>query len=136
MRVALIAFAAASAAFSVPAFAGEPGEAARVAEDLRDPVTQARVAGTIEAVTGAVLDTPVGPLLRAMEDLKGADARYVDPDLRMGDLVDPETADMPYEIAHRLPSMMASMGALAVALEQMLPELRARIADSVPYYDY
>ena len=49
----------------------------------------------------------------------------VDPDLRVGDLVDPETADAPYEFAHRLPQMMGALAGVAATLEAMLPELRA-----------
>ena len=47
---------------------------------------------------------------------------------------DPETADAPYEFAHRLPQMMGALAGVAATLEAMLPELRAmgdRIAEDM-----
>ena len=66
--------------------------------------------------------------------IAGDDPDYVDPDVRVGDLVDPDTADGPYEFAHRLPQMMGTLAGLAATLELMLPQLRAmgdRIAEDM-----
>lgn len=138
MRIAMAAITAACAAFSTPALAAEPhDEAGRMAEDFRDPVIQRKIAGTVEAVTGAVLDTRIGPLMRAVAELNGEDTGYIDPDARLADMIGPEAADAPREFAHRLPAMMASMTALTAALEHMLPEMRTRIEEAMPpSYDY
>ena len=88
MRIVLPVIVVAGALAPIPAHA-EPGEAARVAEELNDPVRQERLARTTEAVTTAVLDMPAAPLLRAAKTIAGDNPDHVDPDLRVGDLVDP-----------------------------------------------
>jgi hypothetical protein len=133
MRLVLPALAVAGALSPAAALAA-PGDAARVAEELSDPVRQEQMAAAAEAATTAVLDMPVGPLMRAAKTIAGEDPEWVDPDLRVGDLVDPETADAPYEVARRLPRAMAAMAGAAATLEAMLPELRAmgdRIAEDM-----
>ena len=133
MRIVFSALVLAGALAPVPALAA-PGDAARVAEELNDPVRQEQLATVAEAMTTAVLDMPAAPLLRAAKTIAGDDPDYVDPDLRVGDLVDPDTADAPYEFAHRLPQMMGTLAGLAATLELMLPELRAmgdRIAEDM-----
>lgn len=133
MRIVFSALVLAGALAPVPALAA-PGDAARVAEELNDPVRQEQLATAAEAMTTAVLDMPAAPLLRAAKTIAGDDPDYVDPDLRVGDLVDPDTADAPYEFAHRLPQMMGTLAGLAATLELMLPELRAmgdRIAEDM-----
>jgi len=130
MRIVLSALVAGVLA-PVPALAAQ-SDAARVAEGLNDPVRQERMTAAAEAVTDAVLGMPAAPLLRAAKTLAGEDPDHVDPDLRVGDLVDPETAGAPYEFAHRLPQMMSALAAATATLEAMLPELRAmgeRMAD-------
>lgn len=133
MRIVLPTLVFASALAPVPVLAA-PADAARVAEELNDPVRQEQLATAAEAMTTAVLDMPAAPLLRAAKTIAGEDPDYVDPDLRVGDLVDPETADAPYEFAHRLPQMMGALATAAATLELMLPELRAmgdRIAEDM-----
>ncbi len=137
MRTILSVLAGACALLSAPAFASPGSEAGRVAEELSDPVRQAQIAGTAAAASEALLNVPVAPLARAIAQIEGYDPDYVDPDLRVGDLVDPETADAPREFAYRLPEMMGAMAGLAVAVEDMLPSLRA-LGDRIayPYGDY
>lgn len=133
MRIVFSALVLAGALAPVPALAA-PGDAARVAEELNDPVRQEQLATAAEAMTTAVLDMPAAPLLRAAKTIAGDDPDYVDPDVRVGDLVDPDTADAPYEFAHRLPQMVGTLAGLAATLELMLPELRAmgdRIAEDM-----
>jgi hypothetical protein len=133
MRIVLPALIVAGALAPAPALARE-GDAARVAEDLNDPVRQEQMAAAAEAVTTAVLDMRAGPLLRAAKTIAGENPDYVDPDLRVGDLVGPEAADAPYEFAHRLPQMMGALATAAATMEAMLPELRAmgdRIAEDM-----
>ena len=133
MRLVLPALAVAGALSPATALAA-PGDAARVAEDLNDPVRQEQMAAVAEAVTTAVLDMPVGPLMRAAKTMAGEDSEWVDPDLRVGDVVGPEAADAPREFAHRLPQMMGALATAAATMEAMLPELRAmgdRIAEDM-----
>ena len=133
MRLVLPALAVAGALSPVTALAA-PGDAARVAEDLNDPVRLEQMAAVAEAVTTAVLDMPVGPLMRAAKTMAGEDSEWVDPDLRVGDVVGPEAADAPREFAHRLPQMMGALATAAATMEAMLPELRAmgdRIAEDM-----
>jgi hypothetical protein len=136
MRIVLpAAFAVALALLPANALAVEPefeSDTRRMAEELRDPVRQAQIAGAAEAVTDAVLSMPAAPVLRALAEIAGHDPNYVHPDLRVGDFVGPDAADAPREFAYRLPQMMGAMAGLAVALEDMMPELRARIEDAVP----
>ena len=142
MRIVLapLVLAAVSALAPSPALAAD-SETRRTAEELRDPARQAEIAGTVEAVTEAMLSIPVAPLARAVAEVEGEDPDYVDPDLQAGDLVDPDTIDASYEFAHRLPQMMGALAGLAVAMEDMLPELRERIEAARPdryddEYDY
>ena len=133
MRIVLSTLALAGALSPVPALAA-PGDAARVAEELNDPVRQEQMAAAAEAVTTAVLDMPAAPLLRAAKTIAGENPDYVDPDVRVGDLVGPEAADAPREFAHRLPQMMGAMATMAATMEAMLPEMRAmgdRIAEDM-----
>lgn len=133
MRIVLPAFALAGALAPASALAAQ-GDAQRMAEKLNDPARQEHIAAAAEAMTEAVLAMPAGPLLRAAETVAGRDPEAVDPDLTVRDLVGPEAADAPRELAHRLPAMMGAMATLATALEAMLPELRAmgdRIAEDV-----
>jgi hypothetical protein len=133
MRIVLPALAIAGAVSPATALAA-PGDAARVAEELNDPAVQEQMATVAEAATTAVLDMPVGPLMRAAKTIAGENPDYIDPDLRVGDVVGPEAADAPREFAHRLPQMMGALATAAATMEAMLPELRAmgdRIAEDM-----
>ena len=133
MRFVLPTLAVAGALAPATALAA-PGDAARVAEELSDPVVQEQMAAVAEAATTAVLDMPVGPLMRAAKTIAGEDPEWVDPDLRVGDVVGPEAADAPRAFAHRLPQMMGALATAAATMEAMLPELRAmgdRIAEDM-----
>lgn len=132
MRIVLPVLVA-SALAPVPAHAAE-GDAARIAEELNDPARQEQLAATAEIMTRAVLAMPAAPLLRAAETVAGRDPDAVDPELTVGDLVGPDAAEAPRELAHRLPAMMGAMATLAATVEAMLPELRAmgdRIAEDI-----
>lgn len=137
MRIALTAlFALACAGLPAAALASEPeSDTRRMAEELRDPARQAQLAVAAEAVTDAVLSMPAAPVLRALAEIAGHNPDYVHPDLRVGDFVHPDAVEAPREFAHRLPQMMGALAGLAVALEDLVPEFRARIEDAVPY-DY
>jgi hypothetical protein len=124
MRIMLTAFAAAAAIAATPALAAE-GDAARLADELRDPAKQAEIAAMVETMTALMLEMPVAPLLRAKAEMEGTDPEAVDPDLTVRDLAGPEAEAAPREIAVRLPQMMGVLAALAVSFEQMMPQLRA-----------
>ena len=100
-------------------------ETRRMADELRDPVRQAQLAATATVLTEALLAIDAAPLARAMATIEGVDPDYVDPDLRVGDLVAPDTVDASREFATRLPQMMGALAAFSVALEDMLPQVRA-----------
>ncbi len=131
MRILLPAAVLGAALAPVPALAGE---AQRVVEEMNDPARQEQIAAAAEGIAEAVMAMPAGPLLRAAETMAGRDPEAVDPDLRVGDLVGPEAADAPREMARRMPAMMGAMASLAGAMDAMLPELRAlgdRIAEDM-----
>lgn len=143
MRLPLTILAGVCACLSAPALASPESEAGRVAEELSDPVRQAQLARAAAAVSEGLLEMPVAPLARAVAQIEGYDPDFVDPDLRVGDLVSPETADAPREFAARLPQMMGAVAELAGALEAMLPYWRD-LGDRIVYpltedydrYDY
>ncbi len=132
MRSMFTALAAAGACLATPALASPESDAGRVADELSDPVRQAQLAGAAAAMSEGVFAMPVAPLARAIAQIEGYDPDYVDPDLRVGDLVDPETADAPREFAARLPQMMGAMAGLAAAIEDMMPYWRA-LGDRIAY---
>lgn len=123
MRPMLPVFAAVAALASTPALAAED-DAARLAEELNDPATQAQISAMVETMSAVLLDMNVAPMLRAKAQIEGADPDSVDPNLTVRDLAGPEAEDAPRELAVRLPQMMGALATLAVSLEQMLPQLR------------
>ena len=134
-----IALVAAAVAAPIPALASETAdeerELARAAEEMRDPVRQEQMAHMAEAVTGAMLDLPVGKLLQAAAAAAGEDPDFVDPDTTLAEVAGPDAEDMPREFARSMPRMMDAMGLLTDALGSMLPELRKAgedIARSLP----
>ena len=124
MRYTLTALAAASAFVCGPALAAD-GDAADLAKDLADPDLQAEVAVMAQTMATAMLDMKVGPLARAAAEMEGKNPEAVDPDMTVRDVAGPDAADAPREIAVRVPQMMGAMATLAVAFEQILPQLRA-----------
>ena len=131
MRAILPVIAAVSALVATPAFAAE-NDAAQLAEQLRDPATQAQIAAMVETMSAVMLDMNVAPMLRAKAKIEGSDPEAVDPNLTVRDLAGPEAEDAPRELAVRLPQMMGALATLAVSLEQMLPQLRA-MGDAVAH---
>jgi hypothetical protein len=136
MRHPILLAAAAIALLPAPALA-EPdeGEISSAARELADPARQEQLAVMAGAVMEAMLEMPAAPLLRAAAEVAGEDPEAVDPDTRLADLAGPEAADAPREVAEKLPQMMGAMAALAVAFEDMLPQMRAigeDLADDFP----
>jgi hypothetical protein len=124
MRALLMA-SAALIVLPVPAFAQDArADAHQLQRQLHDPATQAVAQAATEAMAGAVLDTPIAPLLRATRELSGEDPRDVSPDLRLGDLLPPEAADAPHRFARELPRTMNAMADMSDAIA----DLTARFA--------
>jgi hypothetical protein len=70
----------------VPASAADARDAAAV---LNDPATQERMADTITALVGAMMQMPVGPLAEAVARIDpSSDAARIPPDATVGDLTD------------------------------------------------
>ena len=124
MRTLLLATAA-LIAVPMPALAQPAPGADRVARQLHDTQTQAMAQATTEAMAGAVLDTPIAPLLRATRELSGEDPRAVPPDLRLGDILPPDAANAPHEFARQLPRTMNAMADMSSAIADLTARLAA-----------
>ena len=127
MRAALLAAVAAVAFLPAPALAqaAVPYQSHHIARELSDPGRQAQAQATTEAVAGAVLDTPVAPLLRATRELEGQDPNVVDPNLRLGDLLPPDAANAPHEFARQLPRTMNALADMSAAIGDLSARLAA-----------
>jgi len=125
MRALLLSFAA-LVVLPVPALAQDaPADSHRVARELHDPGTQAMAQATTEAMAGAVLSTPIAPLLRATRELSGEDPRAVPPDLRLGDILPPDAANAPHAFARELPRTMNAMADMSDAIADLTARLAA-----------
>lgn len=103
--------------FNEPALADAAGE-------LADPARQQQVATMAGAMVAALMQLPVGGMLRAAADMAGQDAGAIDPDATVADLAGDHAADAPAAVAERLPQMMGMMAQMAGAMDQMVPHLR------------
>ena len=131
-RRALIAACLVSTALSPAlAHASEPGDfdsgqVHDMSQELRDPMNQAKVAGTLSALTGALLSMDVAPLTRAMDPLDGGRlSRDLPPDATLGDIAGPDVRDLPYDIARKTPEAMSRMAGMLGAVEELRPQLKA-----------
>ena len=92
-RLALLALPLAALAAPLPVAASETNETVAV---LNDPAMQDRMADTISAIVGALMQMPVGPLAEAVARVDPeSDAVYLPPDATLGELAgrDPDYAD-------------------------------------------
>ncbi len=101
----------------------------QVAKQMRDPQTQVAVAAAVRAMSDAMLDLRIAPLLDAVETARDPlrdRSRYdrVDPDTRLRDYAGRDAEEMPERLSRRLPAMMGAMGGMADAVEQMRPVLK------------
>ena len=131
-RRALIAACLVGTALSPAlAHAGEPGDFASrpmddISEDLRDPMNQAKAAGALSALTGALLSMDIAPLARTMDQFDGGrSSRDLPPDATLGDVAGPEARALPYEIARKTPQAMSRMADMLGAVEDLRPQLKA-----------
>lgn len=134
MRKIVLALASAATLAPLPALAAEdqPDNSglARAAEEMRDPVRQEQVAVMAEAVIASLLEMPVGNLLRSAAEIAGEDPDEIDPNTTLREAAGPEADEAPRLAAKALPKMMSATGALAGAIETMLPEMR-RIGEDI-----
>jgi len=134
VRKIVLALASAATLAPLPALAAEdqPDNSglARAAEEMRDPVRQEQVAVMAEAVIASLLEMPVGNLLRSAAEIAGEDPDEIDPNTTLREAAGPEADEAPRLAAKALPKMMSATGALAGAIETMLPEMR-RIGEDI-----
>lgn len=111
----------------VPALA--KSDVGEIAKQMRDPQTQLAVAAAVRAMSDAMLDLRIAPLLDAVETARdplrdrSRDDR-VDPDTRLRDYAGRDAEEMPEKLSRRLPAMMGAMGGMAEAVEEMKPALK------------
>jgi hypothetical protein len=118
---ALVALAPATAlAQSEPAPARSADE---IAAKLNDPMTQYAIAGMISAMSKALLEMPVAPMLDAVEKASGKRMGNLPRDARVADLAGADQERVREQIVTHVPRAMAAMGALATAAGAMAPEL-------------
>ena len=133
MRRFVVALAAGTALMPLPALAQDAAEdsgLARAAEEMRDPVRQEQVAVMAEAVIASLLDMPIGKMLQSAATIAGEDPDEIDPNTTLREVAGPEADEAPRLAAKALPKMMSATGALAGAIETMLPEMR-RIGEDI-----
>lgn len=100
-------------------------DVAQIAKQMRDPQMQGAMAAAVRAMSDAMLDMKIAPLLRAAEAIRDPDrARDLDPDARLRDYAGESAEDMPEQLSRRLPAMMGAMGGMAEAVEEMTPALK------------
>ncbi|MFC4294318.1 hypothetical protein ACFO0A_04510 [Novosphingobium tardum] len=122
-RVATIALAVAALA-PFPAAARDRATS-EMAEKMQDPRLQHTMAAAVRAMSDAMLDMRVGPLLRAAESVNHpVRGRHIDPDTTLRDYAGPEAERMPEEMSRQVPKMMGQMGRMAGAFDDMVPELK------------
>lgn len=94
-RFALIALPLLALAAPLPAAAADHEMRGAVAT-LNDPVAQDRMADSITALVGALMQMQVGPLAKAVAQIDPeSDAAYIPPDATLGEIAgrDPEYAE-------------------------------------------
>ena len=119
-RLALIALPFLALAAPLPAAAAD-GEMRDAVATLNDPATQDRMADTITAIVGALMQMPVGPLAEAVARVDpDSDAAYIPRDATLG------------EVAGRDPDYADRMGADVRATRRMAGQAAAALAVYAP----
>jgi hypothetical protein len=99
------------------------GNAAEISEKLNDPMTQYAVAGMLSAMSKALLEISVAPVVDAVETASGRRVGNLPRDARVADLTGTDQSRVREQIVEHVPRAMAAMGALARAAQAMTPEL-------------
>jgi hypothetical protein len=118
----------AAAVLVVPGLVVSPAwarsDAGRMAEKLGDPRTQDSVAAAVRAMSAAMLELRVAPILKAVEAIRDPElARSIDPDLTLGEIAGPRAEALPEDLSRQLPAMMGAVGGMAGTVEAMAPAL-------------
>ncbi len=128
MRSLLLASGlAATLVAPLPALARDRSMAPAI-EKLSDPAFQGGIAAAMATMMEALMGMKMAPFAKAMQGMGGGDAdeaRAIDPDATLADMMGPEGRDMPREMSARVPQMMGAMAGMAGAMEQMRPQLEA-----------
>ena len=104
----------------------DEGRMRDMSRELRDPMNQAKAAGTLSALSGALLAMDITPLTRAMDSVDGGRwSRDLPPDATLGDVAGQDARDLPYDIARKTPEAMGRMAGMLGALDDMRPQLKA-----------
>ena len=129
-RIALIALPLFACAAPLPAAASEMNDTVAT---LNDPVAQDRMAETITAIVGALMQMQVGPLAEAVAEIDPeSDAAYIPPDATLGEVTgrDPEYAERmgaDVRASTRMAGHAASaLAAYAPVLKDMARDLAAQ----------
>ena len=86
-------------------------------------MTQYAVAGMLSAMSKALLEMPVAPMLDAVEQASGKRPGNLPRDARLGDLAGADQDKVREQIVSQVPRAMAAIGAFAMAAQAMTPEL-------------
>lgn len=132
-RLALIALPLLACVAPLPAAAGEMNDTVAT---LNDPVTQDRMAETIAAMVGAMMQMQVGPLAKAVAQIDPeSDAAYIPPDATLGELAgrDPYYAERMGDDV-RATTRMAGHAASAIAA--YAPVLKDMARDLAAQWEY
>ena len=132
MRLLVAALPLLALAAPIPAFAAD-GEMRGAVATLNDPVTQDRMADTITAMVGALMQMQVGPLARAVAQIDPeSDAAYIPPDATLGEVTgrDPDYADRMGDDVRATTRMAghaaSALAAYAPVLKDMARDLAAQ----------
>jgi len=130
LRSRILAASLACAAFvPLPALAQVQSRTSEMAEKLNDPATQYAVAGMLSAMSKAVLEMRIEPLVKTMEEM-GMSAGDLPPDATLGDVAKTDSDEIRGELIDKVPRAMSAMGTLALSFEEMMPEIR-KMADKM-----
>lgn len=99
------------------------GKAEEIAAKLNDPMTQFAIAGMLSAMSKALLEMPVAPMVEAVERASGKRVGGLPRDARLADLAGADHDQVREQIVEHVPRAMAAMGAMATAAQAMAPEL-------------
>lgn len=94
-----------------------------IADKMSNPLIQEGVANTVERMTAAMMNIPVGTFVGAIEDARpGTVKRGVARNSTVGDLAGRDAEYLPQELGERSRDMMSMMGGFANAMAVMMPE--------------
>lgn len=130
LTLTLLALAAPVAAAEAPTEAGLD----HMAKTLGDPARQESLAHAMAAMSEALLDIPLAPILAPLAEAAGEDPRRVDRDATLRKMA-PGAGEVPRQIERQLPRAMAAMAGMSSAFADLIPQLRdmaERMREALP----